>query len=264
MGKNMFHLLQSIINSDNETETNKLIACYLIENLQEIENLSIYDLADGCFTSNSTISRFAKSLGANNFIEMKGNLSAYKDYGLELSTESLEYLHFDKKNNAKILTNYIDNICDSLRVMEDINFEEIKELNRIIHETKNTAIFGTQLTGLFAKHYQLMMMSMGKVIQCCDDGANHLETANAMGKDDLAIILSIDGNYIGGNKNVIFALKKRGVKMILITHNPTCKFLGQFDKVIYMGDYTNSKGGRYKLQLMMEIMVNLYAVEFYN
>lgn len=264
MVRNTLHLLQAMINSENETETNRLIARYLLEHLHEIDNLSIYDLADGCFTSNSTVSRFAKSLGVNNFIEMKEVLSGYQDYGLEMVTESLEYLDFSDRNYKKVLTNYVENICGSLKVMEEINFDEIERLNEVIHNTKNVYMFGTELIGLLTRHYQLQMMSIGKVIYCCDDGVNHVEKANSLTEDDLAIIVSVDGNYINGNKNVILGLKKRGVKMVLITQNPTCKFRGQFDKVIYMGEYTNSIGGRYKLQLMLEIMLNLYVIKYYS
>lgn len=264
MKRNMLHLLQLIINAEQETETNKLLARYLLENIRDIDNMSVYDLADGCFTSNSTVSRFVKSLDVSNFIELKERLAQYKDYGLELSTESLEDLHFDGKNDKDILSAYIDNVSNSLSVMRELDMNDIHKLNKAIHNTKNVCIFGTQLTGLFAKHYQLLMMSMGKVIKCCEDSVSHIEAVSTLGEDDVAIILSADGNYINGNKNVLFALKKRGVKMVLITHNPTCKFLNQFDQVIYMGEYTNSKGGHYKLQLMIEIMVNLYAVTYFD
>lgn len=264
MTRNMIHVLQSIINSQKESETNRLLARYLLEHMSEIDNMSVYDLADGCYTSNSTVSRFVKLLGVNNFIEMKEKLSVYKDYGLELSTESLEDLHFDGENNGAILSNYIENICQSLRVMQEVDMEKINALNKRIYETKNICIFGTQLTGMFAKHYQLLMMSMGKVIYCCEDSVSHADAVHGLNKDDLAIILSADGNYINGNKNIIFALKKRGVQMVLITHNPTCKFINQFNQVLYMGNYTNSKGGHYKLQLMIEMMVNLYAVTYFN
>lgn len=262
--KNMLHKLQVIVNSEVESDTNKVIACYLLENMRKLESITINELAEKCYTSNSTISRFTKSIGFNNFIELRESLTSYKDYGYELSTESLEGLAFDFKNDQQILSSYIDSTCEALRGLESIDFNEMDILNEWIHETKDVIVFGMQITGVLLRHYQMLMMSMGKVIQCCENTTSHLAVSDKATNQSLAIIYSSDGNYINGNKQIIFNLKKKGVKLVLITQNPTCKFLTLFDKIIFMGPYTNSKGGRYKLMMLLEIMVNRYSQRYFN
>lgn len=264
MPRNLFHVLQVIVNSEEESNTNKMIARYLVEHMHEIDKLSIYDLADGCFISNSTVSRFAKSLGVSNFVEMKEMLSEYKDSGFEISTDIMDKLDLSPKDPKANFANYIDRICKSLHVMEDVSFEEINALNQTIHDTKNVYVFGTELTGLLIRYYQLMMMSIGKVVYCCDDNINAHSLVKGLGPDDLAVVVSNDGNYLNGNKDIILTLRKQGCKMVLITQNPTCRYINRFDQVVYMGEYSESIASHHKQLLMIEAIINLYVRKFYS
>ena len=70
MGLNILRLLNSLISLINDGEENSsdvVIAKYLLENYNQLQNLNIYDVAEKCYVDRSTIRRLAKKLGFDNF-----------------------------------------------------------------------------------------------------------------------------------------------------------------------------------------------------
>lgn len=266
MKKNLLHALQLVINSELESETNRTIAKYLLCRLgaKGPTEVTINTVADECYTSNSTVSRFVKRLGYNSFPDLKEDMSNYQDYGMELIMENQEGLEFDHVADEEILQGYIDSICESLQNMVQIDIKKIDELASLLYQSDHVYVFGTQISGLLANHFQLLMAGMGKVIECYDNNRYHMDGSDKVKEKDLAIVFSSDGNYISGNKQVIVNLKKRNAALVLVTQNPTCKFINQFDHVIYTGSYVTSKGGPYKLLMFIEILVNRYAMHYFK
>ena len=70
---NLVIILLSTINSELKDSNNYKIAKYLLENLHTLEDLSISDLANNCFVSNCSISRFCKEIGLDNYNTLKLN-----------------------------------------------------------------------------------------------------------------------------------------------------------------------------------------------
>ena len=54
---NLLTSLLSILNTNDTEDTNFHIAKYILEHFQELDRLSIYDLAEECFVSRSSIQR---------------------------------------------------------------------------------------------------------------------------------------------------------------------------------------------------------------
>ncbi|MDK2964657.1 winged helix-turn-helix transcriptional regulator [Lacrimispora sp.] len=72
MIRDLIYQLQIIVNTEGVDETNSTIARAILENMdKDMDNISITELAEMCFTSISTISRFVKKLGYTSFNEFK-------------------------------------------------------------------------------------------------------------------------------------------------------------------------------------------------
>ncbi|MEG0823303.1 MAG: hypothetical protein RSG07_02235, partial [Erysipelotrichaceae bacterium] len=109
MENSLIHQLQSLLNANVENDAYRNIAQYLLKNLYNdkiIENLSINDLADACFTSPSTVSRFSRNIGYKNFFELKSKCLNQRMSGLTLINDNLVNLEFDFNNDQRILTDY--------------------------------------------------------------------------------------------------------------------------------------------------------------
>ena len=68
--------IQRIYNSFSDKE--KSIADYIMQNRESIKNINITDLAKVIGTSGATITRFAKKIGCNSFVDMKIMLGSNK------------------------------------------------------------------------------------------------------------------------------------------------------------------------------------------
>lgn len=266
MRKNLLHALQLVLNSESESDANQSIAKFLLGELaaKEVTSISIYDVSEKCFTSNSTVSRFVKKLGYNSFPDLKEDMENYQNYGMELVMENQEGMQFNLVSDHEILQGYIDSIAESLESMKHLDIKEMDALAALVYEAEHVYLFGTQISGLLAKHAQLLLAGMGKISYCYDDSRYHSDGSKLVRQKDLAIIFSSDGNYISGNKQVIVNLKQKGAKMVLVTQNPTCKFISQFDSVFFMGSYVTSKGGPYKLLMFIEVLINRYAIHYFQ
>lgn len=68
-------------NNSRQDDLYREVTGNILKNLKRIENASIYDLAEMCFVSTTTISRLCKRLGYKNFMDFKLELSgAVKKY----------------------------------------------------------------------------------------------------------------------------------------------------------------------------------------
>ena len=66
---NLLTTLLAILNTNNTEDTNFHIAKYILEHFQNLDQLSIYTVADECFVSRSSVQRFIKTIGYDSFFE---------------------------------------------------------------------------------------------------------------------------------------------------------------------------------------------------
>lgn len=263
MNKNVLYQLQAIFDSSSHNDTSRSIAKYILEHINSLDLLSINEVAENCFTSISTVSRFMKKIHLKSFVELKNRSEDYKLENETVVYDNLCELKFDLKNDKVILDKYIDTLTASLaEFKKSFQLSQVESLNRCIYEGKNIAVYGIHLSGLIAKHYQYLMFSIGKIIEYYDLSEDHLERAKSMTEKDIVIIFSVEGNYVASSKELIYILKKRGVHLVLITQNPNMNLKELFDETILLGANDSAKAGRYKLQLFSEILFNQYVASY--
>ncbi|MCR3760924.1 MurR/RpiR family transcriptional regulator [Clostridium felsineum] len=254
--------LQKIINQSDTNDPYRAIAKTLIENIDKFEHMTIEKMALLSFTSTSTISRFVRSMGYRNFIELKELSKSSKVNRFISMNDNLEDLKFDKLHDEEIFDNYIDIICSSLkRLKGNMEFKKIDKINEMIYSSEHISIYGFLLPGSLARHYQLSMMSFGKYCEYYD--LSNLDLS-APEKSKLSLFFSVDGNFIESSREIIVKAKAKGEKLVLITQNPRIRLSNMFDEILYMGDFDSSKGGRYKLMVFIEVMLNRYYLTYYH
>ena len=57
----------SVLTSEKKDSTNHQIATYILEHIDEMQNIGIQDLAKRCHVAMSSISRFCKEIGLKRF-----------------------------------------------------------------------------------------------------------------------------------------------------------------------------------------------------
>lgn len=222
MGELLNRLL-IILNNRKENLTYYHIANVLLCNFDSIKNMTISEIADLCFVSKSTISKFARYIGFGDFLEMKSAAS----YKSNKSSNNLNY----NDNILSYMANhteeeYIDLIIDDLKLAKSsIDMSKIDELVENLFKYDKVAAFGLLYSESAAMDLQMKLAYNEKyIITHINDVEQNTFIKNA-DKDTLIIIFTNSGNYIkkyqlitAGNidKNVF---KQTKAKIVVITAN---------------------------------------------
>ncbi len=91
---------------------------------------------------------------------------------------------------AKLVANQIMNLTEYL------DWDEIDGALRLIHDKKNVAFFVTQFSHSAALHFQTDLMMLDKFSIAYMDAERQLECAKKLDSDSVAVIISVNGNYL--------------------------------------------------------------------
>lgn len=256
--------LQILVNNTSDGEVSSNIAKVILQNIYlDLDSMNIKDLADKAYTSVSTVSRFAKSLGFDSFNELRRTCLESKRMSRDVIQDSLDNMEFDNINDREILVSFTESIAEDLKSFaRNIDLNEVDKVVELIHKHEKIDFYGIHLTGYFLEHLQYLFMNMGKYAQFKPQDLDQHKLSENTDEHTLCVIFSVDGNFIRGNSAVFYNARERGAKIILVTQNPALKIAPKCDKVLYLGDYKSPKNGQYKLHLFMEIIVNRYYLKY--
>ena len=229
MGNNVTLAIRlfAILNSESRNSADYVIAKYLIENIND-SNITTSSLADKCNVSKSSVSRFCRKAGLNDFFELRAQMFSFspqKSYKFDnIISESM----IDTRKNY--ISQYIENLLFLQNTMDDL------KLNALINDIKNfqnIVVMGNMQSGNTALSLQNNLFITGKVIQALTNPSEQLSYFQTCSKDDLVIIFSVSGNFLDNlfvnHLDFDFVNKP---KIYLITCNPNIK-TKKFIDVLY-------------------------------
>ncbi|MCI8601484.1 MAG: MurR/RpiR family transcriptional regulator [Oscillospiraceae bacterium] len=251
MTTDLVHRLQSLADSSASNDGNRLMARYLLQRLSDLDSLSVQAIADACYTSIATVSRFVRSLGYDSFAKLRQ--AAARNIGI---TGFPAQLGEDGFSGLWLYTNEISSAMR--RCAETLNQNEVDKLVELLLECRTAALFGIYQPGLIARHLQFLLLSTGRYTEYYDLMEDHAERAKTMGSGDLAVIFSVDGNYFSCFQDIISLMEQRGVRLVLVTQNRRLADSYSFEQIIFLGDQDSAAAGCYKLQLFTEVLFGRY------
>ena len=266
VGEVIYRLL-FFVNSNKEKDVYYTIAWTMLQNIKEVPRLNINQLADMCYTSTSTISRFIKKLGYESFgdfkekVELvlgyyKRDISFHPDFGEKSDIDPSSMV----KNFYGVINNHLKETCNNLDI------RKLDKLLELIYQHKKINFFGMQFSQYMSMEIQAKLLALGKFVTAFVDVKEQLKCAEESDEDSLAIILSIAGRV--GKTDLVNKIKESKSKLVVITQNPKVDFLEDADLVILFGNKNTDKeefllGGRYALLSIIDLMYYRY-VFLYN
>lgn len=204
MGEKDIVNIQQVIQNmyPNLSSKEKDIARFLLSNSKNIMNINISKLADLTYTSPSTITRFSKKIGCDNFVDLKIKLH---------STDKLEV---EEKKEKQSVFEYYSDVINQTEEITDIN--DIEAVIQLIKEARKIFVFGVGSSGLTAMEFSQRLLRMGLNSTGISDSHLMLITSSIVRKGDLVIGISTSGE----TKEVIDALelaKKNEANILGIT-----------------------------------------------
>lgn len=206
------------LDTASETDTNYYIALFMANNFYRIPDMRISELAEECFVSPATISRFCRALGYENFAHLKQECNSFHSNNKKfnnLINIDLECMACNPKEATKEFSNQI--IDSMTKLSDELDWNVLDQVLHLIHDHDEVAFFGTQFSTSAAILLQTDLLMLEKFTIAYMDTERQLECAKNMTKDSVAIIISLNGNYRGVGHKVLQYLHKSHCHIVWIT-----------------------------------------------
>ncbi len=199
------------------TPTENQLVQYILQNKEQVQNLSIQSLAERTFASKSAIHRLCKKLGLNGFNELKVKVAQdlVEDHKTRTQIDvNFPFTAHDTQRiiAEKLLKLYEASITDTYH---SIDMEDLKKCVTLLHDADIIDIY-TQAHNLnVAENFQDKMRSIGRSVNCPKSTYEQRCIATASKKNHVAVILSYSGraSFV---LPIVEILGKKQIETILI------------------------------------------------
>lgn len=238
------------IASSKGGSVNASIATYIIEHINELEDIGIQELADKNHVSISSISRFVKDIGLNDYSELKELIN----------TTSLSFTTVSNNiSPTKRKEDYIEAVVNSLNTVKDsVDLKKIDQLCHDIDHYHRIACFGLLKSSGVALNMQSDLLMLKKLIYTNISFSEQLDYLSNCSSNDLIIIFSYTGSYFDAVefRKLHKQLKAPRIWMITSVSDHYPDFV---DEIITFDSLKDQLSHPYQLQLVEGLITQQYS-----
>lgn len=196
----------------------KKIADYILKNPEEVKQLTTYEVAKICNTSQASIVRFAKKMGFSGYPDFKLSLS--QDMGIRSVKKEISIID-SEITPGDTMTEVCQKVSrENMKAIEDtyslLEMNDLKKAVQMISKAKRIMILGAGFSGVVAKDLSYKLLELGKEVVFEADFHMQFSLLTTMKKKDLLFVIS----YSGKTKEVYEITKQakeRGIPIISLT-----------------------------------------------
>ena len=222
---NLLSSLLSILNTNDELDTDFVIAKYFLNNLSNLKDISVYKIADDCFVSRSSVQRFIKNIGYDSYTQLKKSL----DDVLSHENEFLNYT--DHSSYGEFMLKSLDEMAkDIFKSTSSPNFRKLVDM---LMKARYIVLVTAEDSSYPCKIFQQELISISKIIRITTNASSNKQLLESLTSDDLILVSSISGNFALAINEEIKELK---AKKCLITLNRSTVFENTYSLIYYIGN----------------------------
>ncbi|MCM3576248.1 MurR/RpiR family transcriptional regulator [Mesobacillus subterraneus] len=239
-------LLNFIESSTDHTNSEIVIAEYILRNVHQLPGMSIYQVAEACHTSPATVSRFCKKFDNISFKELKEYARTYTEF----NESEVDYEKVEASINEDLIEDYFDNVAESIKETAALlQSKELLNIAKKIHLAKKISIFGVTFSHLLARNTQFKFLRLGKYATAYGNHENQLTEAESLNSNDLAIVVSFSGEtrFI---TRLVKKLRERNIPIAAITSNPDSFLAKNAEEILLL---SNRRIEGYKSPIIEEV-----------
>lgn len=256
---NKYMRILDYYNSNPLDSTYSRIIRFVLLNRNKLSEMTIKDVADTCFVSNATISRFSQYFGFEDFSNMKEHLSlnfSSANQQFRLSKGKIDLLEECPLNFFEV---YINQIIKALIDLND-NFDiEINDqLLEIINQKDKVFVFGALDQYFIFRDIQNSFMRSNKLINIAYNYNDYGHLLDDVDEDSLIIVVSSFGGFFAENDDFMRKIFKKGCCTYLITQNTETIVQQAFTKVIKLTSKNHIEIGSYPIIAWSEYITRRY------
>jgi DNA-binding MurR/RpiR family transcriptional regulator len=245
---------------DSLTPVEKLVAEFILNNLEEIPHLSIKSLAQMSKTSDASVLRFCKTMGYSGYRSFIVSISA--SLGSMDEEQKDEYTDIQPGDDLSvIIANISRNNCKSIEdTLSVIDRKEVERAVKAIRESGRIAFFGIGASGIVCMDAQQKFSRINKMCHAYTDGHSQLTAATLLSKGDVAFFVSNSGD----TAEILDALdiaRKNGARTIALTKYNRSPLAQQSDIVLSIStpEVTFRSGAMGSRIAMLTVVDTLFA-----
>ena len=250
----MTHLrdsLEGIIDSSNEDTSEYRIAYFLLESCYIEKSVSIQDVADKCFVSKATVSRFCRSLGYNDYQELNEALMQ------AFMRDSLEK-KFDHYSPSSFIEQYFQELNRLLSNARNIiRQEDVERIAKDIFSYKRVGLLGKLQSNSIAIDLQHDLLASHKVSTAPIIPSDQLSFIQNSDEDTYLLVISCSGTYLKNFISFTEFQPKRRPKICLLTNNRNIKNRQAYDDIVILPDLNPNLN-----PLQLKLFCNLIALSY--
>lgn len=264
----LLNSLFQIINENDEGDTNYKLAYYFLMHYDAVTELNIYDVSAECFVSRSSVRRFCKILGYNNFLELKKDVTSHQidyydnqyDYYMQHGVKYIENSNLD--NYKAILRNEINSMIEELDTI--LNNALISEICRRIHNSEHVVFLVSDTASSQVKDFQRAMLFHNKMIHIITETFTNNQLINRMESNDYLAVISGSGTFGRASKDYII---DSNAYKVLYTFSQIEQLENGFDQVIHLSKTDRSLEARsvygtYGFRFMFDVIYSYYIQKY--
>lgn len=248
----LLNSLFSVMNENDEKDSNYVLAYYFLKHYHELDQLNIYEVASDCFVSRSSVRRFCQSIGYANFLDLKNEFKKYDD-------QFSHYInHSNRENYREYLTYEINEMIKELD--QRMNISEVDIIAERIYKSPNVVFLTSDSTTAFVKEFQRSMVFHGKMIHLISEAYTDNTLITRLDENDYLFTVSITGIFA---RTALEYIQPCRALKILVTVSRDSVFEEYFDKIYHLSAIDRSKEsksvyGKYGINYMLDIIYSAY------
>ena len=215
------------------TATEKKVADYVLAHSNQVQFMSITQLADECGTADASISRFCRSL----------NLKGFNAFKLELAQHAATAQVSEFGNGAAPDMGTLEGRCKETgrlsqeavsQTIDLVRPEDIRKTVDLFEQANRIYCMGAGGSMIMAQECVHLFSTVSQKFQTVSDSHLQLSATAIMDPNDVIVLFSYSGATTGGLQ-ILELAKSRGVHTVLVTRYPKSPAAKLADVVLRCG-----------------------------
>lgn len=245
-------------------DTNARIILYLLEHRRNLSKVTVTQLADECFVSPASITRFVQRFGFPSFADLKRLLDQETlkqvSPAFQLSPHDRSELLSDPMS---YYASYGKRIEDSIAATyRAFNAQATADLARRIETCDRIFLFGFDSMIGYLQRFQGSLVQCDKVSYLAVSEEQQLNLSKKMREGDLCIVVSSFGQFFQHHGEVASSISRSKAHSVLLTQSRAIFNAVSLDETIVITNQPDPQAGSFNMEFYLEFLARYIYVRF--
>lgn len=265
------NIFSKIKQQNDFTNSERVVADYILESPQDIMTLDIKELAKKCYVSTSTIYRFLDKLELQGFSQLKVLISSqFSEYQNEQKNTDYNYPFKENDTHFQIATKMSSLYEQTISVTKNLlDLDVLLQIVQTLDKARRIVMFPSSGNINIAQNFQLNMQEIGQQVEVHAIPYLQYLSSLSLNQNDVAIVISY-ANRGTAMLDIIRELHKQKVKIILISSTLPSELFSYATYHLFFCPYESinekiaSFTSRISLQYLLDIVFACYFNRHYQ